>query len=60
MNHTEIKKLDRNDDTTGKYIPIDCGIGIIWYLEPKNIKLQCKMEDFKEKLEKEALFGKGV
>lgn len=30
-------------------ITIDCGIGVIEYLEPDNLQLQSLMEDFKEK-----------
>ena len=39
---------------------IDCGIGEIEYIQPDNLKLQMIMEDFKEKMEKKALFGAGV
>jgi len=31
---------------------IDCGIGLIKYLQPDNLKLQCYMDEFKEKTEK--------
>jgi hypothetical protein len=31
---------------------IDCGIGVIEYIQPDNLKLQLLMEDFKDKQEK--------
>ena len=37
------------EEAMNSIITIDCGIGIIEYLEPDNIQLQSLMEDFKEK-----------
>lgn len=36
---------------------IDCGIGVIEFKNPENMKLQSFMEDLKEKLEHRAKFG---
>lgn len=34
---------------------IDCGIGVIEYVQPDNIKLQIMMEEFKERVQHVAL-----
>lgn len=59
---TSVKYLEKEKDTLESEISyyeeqqkfkgiktIDCGIGIIEYVEPDNLKLRCLMEEFKEK-----------
>lgn len=36
----------------GQIVTIDCGIGVIQYIQPDNLKLQMLMEVFKEQQEK--------
>lgn len=36
----------------GQIVTIDCGIGVIKYIQPGNLKLQMLMEDFKTQQEK--------
>lgn len=60
---SKIEKLEKELELATEYPEeinyeeIDCGIGIIKYLEPDNLKLQVIMEDFKEKMERKALFA---
>lgn len=51
INNRELKTQMENMEEMGyeELITIDCGIGIIEYLEPDNLQLQSLMEDFKEK-----------
>jgi hypothetical protein len=37
------------EEAVNGIITINCGIGVIEYLEPDNLQLQSLMEDFKEK-----------
>lgn len=53
--NAEIERLESEIDSFEEWInpedllTIDCGIGVIRYVEPDNLKLQLKMEDLKEK-----------
>lgn len=48
----EISSLKEDWVDPDRLISIDCGIGIIQYIEPDNLKLRLTMQDFKEKKEK--------
>lgn len=43
--------LDNTFNNVAAIVSIDCGIGVIEYIQPDNLKLQLLMEDFKEKQE---------
>lgn len=45
-------ELDNAESESYNLEEIDCGIGLIRYEQPENLKLQCLMDEFKEKTEK--------
>lgn len=48
-----LKKYAKNyPEQDARVITIDCGIGVIKYIEPDNLKLQLLMQNFKEEQEK--------
>lgn len=53
----ELSKLQEQLDEKPDYEleTIDCGIGVIEYVQPDNIKLQMMMEEFKERVQHVAL-----
>lgn len=53
----KVSYLEGEIESNEGIIEIDCGIGVIRYEEPDNLKLQTIMEELKEQLEEEAKFG---
>lgn len=48
----QFEDSDGIDTSEFNWIEINCGIGVIKYLEPDEIKLQLLMEEFKERQER--------
>lgn len=44
---SEVSSLEEELESRPGLQIIDCGIGIIEYVQPDNLKLQCLMDDFK-------------